>query len=188
MPLQSRCCYVCNAPDEVDRHHVIPVEYGGPRNGKTVDLCTRHHRLVHRAAESYYKKGVYTANFLRIDPNSEERKRAEILVKYIIRAKGEHEASGKALADDARNMVQISCTPEELMIFHAVKQQLCISSLPRAIKALVLNHYYKTNGVKNADSKHLRKPPANDKRGKNGPSQVRDKTKRGRQSDNRRGR
>lgn len=154
--LPKRRCFVCNEPDEVDAHHVLPCEYGGPRDGKTVDLCTRHHRVVHRAAESYAKTGEYTKNYLRLSTDTGERQRAEVLVRYILYQKREHEDSGKALADTARNTVAVQCTPEELALFHAVKTQMGMKSLARAIKLLVMKEYQRQNKLETTPKRRKR--------------------------------
>lgn len=152
--LPKRRCFVCNEPDEVDAHHVLPCEYGGPKDGRTVDLCTRHHRLVHRAAEQYAKSGTYTNNYQRL--SEEHRQRADVLIKYILHQKREHEDSGKALADTARNTVAIQCTPEELALFHAVKTQMGMKSLARAIKLLVMKEYQRQNKLETTPKRRKR--------------------------------
>lgn len=175
--MPERICYVHCEVDDTDEHHIIPCNYGGPKNGKTVPLCPRCHRLVHRAAERYYKEGRYGPNYDKLpEPH---RAKALILIRYILRAKEEHEASGKTIADDARNMVQISCTPDELRLFHAVKEGMGVRNLARAIKILVMKQYMKQNGERNAGDaenfEHLRKPTATNKRGRDKQRKIRNK-------------
>lgn len=139
-------CFVCHRKNISDQHHIIPVEYGGPKSGLTVPLCPTDHRNVHREAESIFKSGE-PGNYInqKSYPDVGQRNRANFLAHYVLRAKGRFTASGKTKADDARNMAQVSFSNQELAIAHALKKQLGFRSLERMIKFLILDKYKSKN-------------------------------------------
>lgn len=118
----------------VEGHHVIPVEYDGPEDGKLVDICASCHDLIHSEAEYYFTHGEFTSTLTE---------KQELLAKYIVEAKLRFKASGKNKADEARNMIAIPCDNDELLIFHMMKKKRGFKSLPRYIKYLVAEDYKK---------------------------------------------
>lgn len=131
-------CYCCDTKNVSDRHHIIPCEYNGPKDGKTVPLCPTCHRLVHREGEYRFKnkeggKHVNAENF----PKSIYLNRANTLAEYILQAKLRFLQTGKSKADDSRNMIQVSFTPEELRMVHSLKKDLGFTSLTKLIKYLI---------------------------------------------------
>lgn len=131
-------CYCCPLKEVSDQHHIIPVEYDGPKTGRTVPLCPSCHRHVHREAEHQFKtktagKHINTINY----PKAEYRKRAETLANYVLQAKIRFLQSGKEKADGARNMVQLSLTNDELRQVHILKKDLGFTSLPKLLKYLI---------------------------------------------------
>lgn len=133
-------CWVDGVKNVSDKHHISPVEYGGPEDGLTVPLCPTCHRNIHREAETRFKtqnaeaeKYVNTDNY----PDPEAYDRALFLATYVLQSKLRFVASGKEKADTARNMAQISFTKEENLVAHDVKRQLGFRSLERAIKHLI---------------------------------------------------
>lgn len=138
-------CFVCDATNVSDQHHIIPVEYDGPENGLTVPLCPSCHRRVHAEAREAAKgsKGLHVnpENY----PDTEQRNRATMLADYILQAYIIFKDSGKSKADGARNIVSASFTNEELAILHQIKSRRKFSSQARLIKTLVMEEYFRLN-------------------------------------------
>lgn len=135
-------CWVDNKKNISDQHHIVPIEYGGPEDGLTVPLCPTCHRNVHREAAAQLK-GKPPNQFVN-DENyhkEEQHNRAMFLVKYIVQAKQRFDNTGEKKAKGARNMIQISCTREELAIAHDLKKQLGFRSLERTLKYLILDRW-----------------------------------------------
>ena len=130
-------CWIDNKKNISDQHHIVPVEYGGPKSGLTVPLCPTCHRQVHREAVALVK-GKNIGNYVNGEnyPKIKQLHRANFLVQYIVRAKQRFDAIGDKKAEDAGNMTQISFTREELAMAHDVKKMLGISSLPKTAKYL----------------------------------------------------
>ena len=135
-------CWVDGKKNISDQHHIVPVEYNGPKDGLTVPLCPTCHRNVHREATALLKdKGI--GNYVNEEnyPKQKQRDRALFLVTYIVQAKRRFDATGEKKAKGARNMIQISCSREELAVAHDLKKQLGFRSLERAIKFLILDKW-----------------------------------------------
>lgn len=133
-------CYCC--PEDrsellqpVEGHHVIPVEYNGPEDGKKVDICATCHDLIHAEAEYYAEHGEFDAEHMT--------QKQELLANYIVQAKLRFLATGKKKADTARNMVAISLSNEELLALHTLKKALGFRSLQRLLKHLIIEAYIK---------------------------------------------
>ena len=125
------CCEDANVP--VQGHHIIPVEYGGPMDGKKVNICGKCHTQLHYEAEAYYKTGQYLSPIESLSYFN----RLEKLIKKVVEAKSTFEDSGQP-DNDQRRMTQISwASSEELAIAHAVKRAMKFTSLERTIKACV---------------------------------------------------
>lgn len=135
-------CWVDGKKNISDQHHIAPVEYGGPQDGLTVPLCPVCHRLVHREAAAI-GKGKTPYQYVN-DENYEDKEqynKAMFLVGYIVQAKQRFDNTGEKKAKGARNMIQISCTREELLVAHDVKKQLGFRSLERTLKYLILDKW-----------------------------------------------
>lgn len=144
MARRQALCYACpptkaTRQQAVDSHHVIPVEYDGPEDGKQVDVCPSCHDLVHNVAEHYSKTGV-----MRDDLTPNQR----LLVNYIVQAKARFQASGKTKADNARNQVQVGFSNEELAALHELKRRLGFRSLERLLKHLVFQEIVKQRSAR----------------------------------------
>lgn len=136
-------CWVDNKKNISDKHHIIPIEYGGPKDGLTVPLCPTCHRNIHREATAIYKNSNKRGDYVNSEnyPKYKALQKAEFLVQYIVVAQTKFAATGERKAEGARNMAQISFTREELAIAHDVKQRLGFRSLERCLKFLVLDKY-----------------------------------------------
>lgn len=135
-------CWVDGVKNVSDFHHIIPVQFGGPEDGKTVPLCPTCHRHVHREGEGFVKNGVWGKFVNPVNyPNPEHLKKAEILAKYIAESMSRFIASGKSKADDSRNMIQVSLSVDELALTHDLKRSLGIRSLERLIKTLIFEKW-----------------------------------------------
>ena len=139
-------CFVCEAKNISDQHHIFPIEYGGPKDGLTVPLCPTDHRNVHREAEHTFKNGSSGEYInLKTYKNKDQLTRAKFISNYVLEAKKKFLASGNKKADGARNMMQVSFTRQELATAHDLKKQLGFRSLERMVKYLILDAYKNKN-------------------------------------------
>lgn len=140
-------CFVCGRRDISDKHHIIPVEFGGEEDGLTVPLCPSDHRAIHREAENRARQGE-AGKFINEElyPTSYKRERAELLANYVYQAKVRFDDSGKGKADTSRNIIQVGCTPQELAIAHDLKRSMGFNSLSRLLKHLFLEEWKKRQG------------------------------------------
>lgn len=148
-----KSCYVCQKLSYTDKHHIRPVVYGGPENGRTVDLCATCHREVHEDAESRFAGTLapYSVNFdfgnnLHVNDRSKSQRLA-ILSLYIFNTKRDFVDSGKVKSDTARNMMQVSLEADELAIAHELKRALGFKSLERLVKHLLVEKWQKVRNL-----------------------------------------
>lgn len=134
MAYKSRKCFVCEVEGAAQSHHLLPLEYGGPKNGPTVDLCPSCHLTCHYEAESFYSSGVY----LRLNTifKGSALKRAVEIINYIVKQKSSFESSDNP-AEDARRGVNLSLSHEELQLAHIAKKVSGFSSLERFVKSCI---------------------------------------------------
>lgn len=135
MAYKNGTCYICEDEKPVQDHHLIPLEYGGPKKGPTIKVCPTCHLTCHYEAEFYAANG----EFLQLDvtfTNGEINRRARKVIDYIVQAKLTHEASGEH-AKEARRRVAIALSHEELQMVHALKSVLGFRSLERMIKSFI---------------------------------------------------
>lgn len=135
-------CWIDHVKNVADKHHIVPVEYGGDESGLTVPLCPTCHRNIHREAEHAFKtqevgKFVNRENY----PNSSAYERARLIARYVLQSKQRFVSTGKEKADSARNMAQVSFTSDELARAHDLKRMLGMKSLPRMIKLLIADKW-----------------------------------------------
>ena len=76
-PVNKKLCFACNEQHPLERHHIIPITYGG-MHSPLVDLCRKCHNDVHSIAAS----GMEHSNPVM-----------EVLALYIQRA---HKATEKS--------------------------------------------------------------------------------------------
>jgi hypothetical protein len=138
MAYKSAKCYVCRDTGPSQSHHLIPLEYGGPKDGPQIDICPRCHLVCHYEAEAVYK----TSEYLQLDatyPDLKAYERAEEVINLIVRARLQFEDKGVA-AEDARRRVSFSCSSDELLLLHSLKKSAGFKSLERFLKAVVVNY------------------------------------------------
>jgi len=135
MAYKSGKCYVCEEMRPVQSHHIIPVAYGGPKNGPQVDLCPSCHTVCHYEAEHYTQSGAF--NMLGSVFSGAALKRASEIVTRIANAKLKHKTSG-AVAEDARRGVHVHFSHDEMVMVKAMKRVMGAKSLDRLVRACVL--------------------------------------------------
>lgn len=77
-------CLICGQLAYLEEHHVIPICYGGPKDGKTIFICGDCHEAIHRTAESLSAKTVKPKNWFK---STQALKTARPYVQAIINAK-----------------------------------------------------------------------------------------------------
>lgn len=120
-------CWVDGKDRAREMHHVLPVEVGGPMDGRLVPLCGNHHTEIHDAARALLKGEmplVYT------------HPRVGTLANYIVQQTRIFEESGEPAAD-ARNMMQVSFDAAHLSMAHDLKRQMGMRSLERMVIVLI---------------------------------------------------
>lgn len=134
-------CTICHQRGNFEGHHVLPVEYGGPEDGKVVPLCPTCHTSIHKEAEDLSNGKDPPPGYSSHLADTESRQRYSIFVNYIVSAKQLHISSGKTKADTARNIVGVSLSNDELRALHAIKQALGFTSITNTIRALIQEKY-----------------------------------------------
>lgn len=142
MGYKEGICWACNKQSPVDSHHVRPLEYGGARDGKQVNICARCHDITHREGEFYYKNGRYY-NLQGMADSPSHYANLEKLTKLIATTKQRFKDS--EVEDDFQHQRLTSAVTwdneQERQMAHDVKKAMGFTSLNRAIKALVLDRY-----------------------------------------------
>ena len=129
-------CYVCEEKKPVQDHHLIPLEYGGPKNGPTILLCPTCHLTCHYESELFYKTGDFGQ--LEIVFEGSILHRAKRVIEKIIQARTQFEDEG-APAKDARRRVNLNLSHDELALLHALKKVMGFRSLERLIKSCIMD-------------------------------------------------
>lgn len=134
MAYKSAKCYVCHEIKAAQDHHLLPLEYGGPKDGPTVKLCPSCHLICHYESSNYFNTGDYD----RLEDifTSAALDRALRVISYILQQRVAFEDAGKP-AQDARRTVQLHFTHDELLLLHNLKRLKKFRSLERLIKACV---------------------------------------------------
>lgn len=123
-------CPICLNPNlKLQKHHIIPKEYGGPEEGPLLDVCASCHLNIHYTAEAEYRN--QTALYLLPD----QRTRASIYVDAIKKAKTIFEESQGG--QNIKRKVIIELTTEELIKLHKVKSDKGFSSLQKYLQYLI---------------------------------------------------
>ena len=135
MAYKSGNCYVCKESKALQDHHLLPLEYGGPKDGRQIKICPTCHLVCHYESDIYYKTGDYGELEVRF-PDEKTRARAIKVISYIIQQRSQFEA-GDAPAKDARRRVSFNVTHEELLLIHAAKKVQGFNSLERFVKGCV---------------------------------------------------
>lgn len=129
-------CEICGRVAYLEGHHIIPVSYGGPVDGKLIFICEQCHFALHRTAESLMSKTVKSKNWF----NSEEvLKKASPYVKAIIDAKMDMmEGANPALIHKpVRRMFQVNLSRWELNRLHKYQRDKGYKSLEKMIEDLL---------------------------------------------------
>jgi hypothetical protein len=126
----SPTCPICLATNlKLQKHHIIPKEYGGPVEGPLLEVCATCHLNIHYTAEAEYKNKI--ALYLLPD----QRVRATLYVDAIKKAKQIYESvSG---ADNLKKKVMIELTQKDLARLHKCKADKGFSSLEKYLKHLI---------------------------------------------------
>lgn len=107
-------CLICGALAYLEEHHVIPICYGGPKDGKTIFICEDCHAAVHRTAESLCAKTVKPKNWFK---DKQTLINATPYVQAIINAKlNKHNPVDQSTQDvPRRRMLVLEFTDREWM-------------------------------------------------------------------------
>lgn len=105
-------CPICLQPllDDVEEHHIIPVSYGGPQEGKTVFLHSNCHFNTHKTAESILAKTVDSKNWFG---SQQLLERAAPFVKEIIDAKRRYMEGETDIYKPRRKMIVVNLSDYE---------------------------------------------------------------------------
>lgn len=115
-----------------ERHHILPVEWGGPKEGRLVNLCPTCHTELHDLARAVIQQEPIKENY---------SERVILLARYAVEQYNRFKATGEKKAKGARHMAQVSFTRDELAIAHDVKKSLGFRSLERTIKFLIIDKW-----------------------------------------------
>ena len=124
-------CFVCQLVGEHDSHHIMPIAYGGPKEGPQVWLCSICHRKIHLVANDVYKgKSKRLESFTPV-----QWERAGVLVRAIVSSKIQLEAAGKPPDSTQRIMIEI---PNHILLrLHIRKKELGFTSLQTFLLTLI---------------------------------------------------
>lgn len=139
MPYKSGKCYVCNKTLPVDSHHVHPLEYGGRREGRQVNLCQTDHGLLHKEAETYHSTGKFQNLSVTYPKETQAGQRMRSLIKALLSAKTRFESGVEGSnAGEQRFGTQVQWDdPRHLRLAHTVKKARGFTNLSRFIQSLV---------------------------------------------------
>ena len=128
-----RCPICLNDEYVLEYHHIVPLSYGGLRDGKQIQLCTNCHLNIHRQAESVSAKST-TRRFLSPD----RIKRAMPYINAIISAKIRFEQNLGSVAKEGRNLVIIEgLSSEERNALKMLRKRSGFNSVSDYLKALI---------------------------------------------------
>jgi len=131
-------CWICHDTTAVDAHHLVPLEYGGDKDGRQVNLCAKDHKVAHFEALSYVKTGEYQFDI----PDSPEGQRLKRIIAIIVDSKLKFDTGAVEDTGNQRRITQVHWdTTTELTMAHDLKRILGFKSLERCIKACVFHVY-----------------------------------------------
>ena len=128
----SRCFFAGCSHEGVDSHHIFPVEYGGPMDGRQVMLCATHHDRIHRTFNRV-KAGKQSIGSIE---NSYER----TLVEKINQQYTEFQTNG-GIAPDARRRIVASLDEDEQKMVRVLKAHEGHSSIDKMLKHWIREKY-----------------------------------------------
>ena len=127
-------CPVClNTNLKLQKHHIIPKEYGGPHEGPLLEVCATCHLNIHYTAEAEYK-GVSCAYLL-----ADQRERASRYVEAIKRAKQVFETSHGG--ENLNKKVMIELPQKDLVRLHKLKADRGFTSLEKYLLSLIYEQF-----------------------------------------------
>ena len=129
MESQSSCPICLANALKLQGHHIIPREYGGPKEGPLLDVCATCHLNIHYTAEAEYA-GKQPAYLLPA-----QRQRASVYVEAIKRAKATYESSGGG--ENLGKKVMVVLPQKDLVRLHKRKSDKGFSSLEKYLLELI---------------------------------------------------
>lgn len=129
-------CPICKQLKYLEGHHIIPISYGGPVDGKMINICESCHFAIHKTAESLMAKTVKGKNWFS---SEEQLKIAAPYVQAIIEAKRDMmEGNNPALFNKpVRRMFQVWLSKLEMQRLHKVKRDRGYKNLDKFIEDLL---------------------------------------------------
>lgn len=123
-------CPICNEDRPLQSHHIWPIEYGGSKTGRQVDICAACHLSIHYTAEAISSKGGLKKKYL----TDEQLLKARFLIKSIVEAKN-------LQIQDPNNprKIMLEVPHTTLVKLHKRKLDLGFKSLDSYLKALIEN-------------------------------------------------
>ena len=131
-------CPICGKPllNDVEEHHIIPVSYGGPQEGRTVFLHSACHFNTHKTAESIMAKTVKTKNWF----NDETLlKRASPFIKEIIDAKRRKDEGEVDIYQPRRKMIVVNLSDFEWKRIRKVAKDKGFSNVIKFVEEYLRN-------------------------------------------------
>ena len=112
IPTPNQLCPVCQKPygNDIEEHHIIPISYGGDKNGKTVFLHSSCHFNIHKTAESLTAKTVKPKDWFN---DKLMLQRAAPYIKEIIDAKRRYEEGETDIYKPRRKMIVVQLSDYE---------------------------------------------------------------------------
>ena len=135
MGYKSGICFVCEESKAVQDHHLLPLEYGGAKDGPQIKICPHCHLVCHYEADIFYRTGEFSELHIRFK-KSAVYDRALKVINYIVQQHAQFDAGNKP-AEDARRKVGFSVSHDELQLLHAAKRVQGFTSLERFLKGCV---------------------------------------------------
>lgn len=131
-------CPVCHKPllDDVEEHHIIPISYGGDKNGTTVFLHSACHFAIHKTAESLMAKTVKAKNYFE---NRDLLKNASIFIKEIMDAKRRKMEGETNIYTPRRKMIVVELSDYEWVRIRKVAKDKGFSNTVKFIENLLRN-------------------------------------------------
>jgi len=129
-------CVVCGRRDNLEAHHVIPICYGGDKDGLQINVCETCHANIHRTAESMLAKTVKAKNFFT---SQELLKKAAPYVKAVIDAKRNYQEGNVSQDLRKRRLIIVEMTDFEWKRLHKRKLDAGYKSLEKYIQDLLVS-------------------------------------------------
>lgn len=119
-------CEVCGNETDLEGHHIIPISYGGPKDGKLVNLCESCHFRIHKTAESILAKTVKNKNWFN---SLELLKKASPYIQAIIQAKRDYQDGKTNRNIPRRHLIVVELSDNEWSRIKKVQKDKGFSNL-----------------------------------------------------------